>query len=60
MNIGIDQSTEELATSRLHKLEDTLANLYAQVQSMDSEIFLLQTELADIKIHLKADEYTPL
>ena len=55
MNMEIDQSTEELSI-RLNKLEDTLNNLYAQVQSMDSEIFLLQSELTDIKILLKADE----
>ena len=49
MNMRIDQSTEELAT-RLDKLEDTVANLYAQFQSMDSQIFLLETELAELKL----------
>lgn len=45
----IDQSPKELA-SRLEKLEVTVANLCAQVQSMDSQIFLLETELAELKL----------
>jgi len=49
MNIKIDQSPKELV-SRLEKLEVTVANLYAQVQSMDSQIFLLETELAELKL----------
>lgn len=35
--------------ARIEKLEETLANLYTQVQSMDSEILLLQTEIKELK-----------
>ena len=40
---------EEALAKRIENLERTVSNLYAQVQSMDTEIFLLQTELAEIK-----------
>ena len=41
---------------RIGRLEDTVANLYAQVQSIDSEIFLVQTELKDLEILLKEEK----
>ena len=34
---------------RIENLENTVANLYAQVQTMESEIFLLRTELTELK-----------
>lgn len=43
---------------RIKALEDTAANLCTQVQSLESEIFLLRDDLAELKILLVDKEAT--
>lgn len=48
--------------TRIEKLETTVSNLYAQVQTMESEIFLLRTELEELnderKLHADKRRHT--